>query len=386
MLDNPSFSSPPRTRESNPEDTPLTPTQHAGTARTRAGSVVDSVKHARTPTVRLGYRHSTAPTSRTPQARARRSSSRERTVEPAYETHDGARSSVDSGPSRTASHLAPRPTSLPTPPPIDAEPSPSARTRPRAPLTLIEKHADLLAYIAQKEREANDARRTYERKLDELEQVRKRWQVITARKQGFHSTTTPAASAGGRYHHQAPVPVRRTASTSSTGSSGSMELPVLPLTAPAHDLAHPNASSAVVEGSRRLFGQLMDSLSGITSDLALGTTDDESAAAATGPATATGTGAGAEGAPGSRGDMERKHDTAQMRRLIAGTGREDRPVKPRRTSTASTELPPDPDPARQEPSSASSPVDFTNIWDGLAPQARDWKEKLGNVMGVTAPT
>jgi hypothetical protein len=43
-------------------------------------------------------------------------------------------------------------------------------------LTLIEKHADLLAYIAQKEAEVNDARKVYERKLQELDEVKKRWE------------------------------------------------------------------------------------------------------------------------------------------------------------------------------------------------------------------
>lgn len=273
--------------------------------------------------------------SKTPQARARRSSSRERVLEPAFD--DGTRSSLDS-----ALSLAPRPTSLPTP---SSEPPPK---RPQGPLTLIEKHADLLAYIAQKEREVADARRTYDRKLEELEEVKKRWEVITAR-QGFHSTTTP----GKGKHHHAPVPVRRTASSSSTGSA--METPVLPLTVP------PDLTASAVEGSRRLFGHLMDSLSGITNDLALGAAEDEPSA-------------------GESEAVDRKKDKAQMRRLIAGTGRE-RDVQ-RRSSDASGSASSDP---RQEASSTSA-VDFTNIWDGLPPQARDWKEKLGNVMGVSGPT
>lgn len=340
MLDNPSFASPTRGSFNTPSktaDTPTTPTSRERVPpRTRAASVLDaSMKHARTPTVRLGYRNSGVGPSKTPQARARRSSSRERVLEPAFD--DGTRSSLDS-----ALSLAPRPTSLPTP---SSEPPPK---RPQGPLTLIEKHADLLAYIAQKEREVADARRTYDRKLEELEEVKKRWEVITAR-QGFHSTTTP----GKGKHHHAPVPVRRTASSSSTGSA--METPVLPLTVP------PDLTASAVEGSRRLFGHLMDSLSGITNDLALGAAEDEPSA-------------------GESEAVDRKKDKAQMRRLIAGTGRE-RDVQ-RRSSDASGSASSDP---RQEASSTSA-VDFTNIWDGLPPQARDWKEKLGNVMGVSGPT
>jgi hypothetical protein len=258
-------------------------------------------------------------------------------LEPAFD--DGMRSSLDSA----RSNLAPRPTSLPTP---SSEPPPK---RPQGPLTLIEKHADLLAYIAQKEREVADARRVYDRKLEELEEVKKRWEVITAR-QGFHSTTTP----GKGKHHHAPVPVRRTASSSSTGSA--IETPVMPLTVP------PDLTTSAVEGSRRLFGHLMDSLSGITNDLALGAGEDELSV-------------------GEGEVVDRKKDKAQMRRLIAGTGRERNGQ--RRSSDASGSATSDPG---QEASSSATAVDFTNIWDGLAPQARDWKEKLGNVMGVSGPT
>lgn len=335
MLDNPSFSSPTRSSFDTPARTaePTTPTSRERvTPRTRAASVLDAStrQHARTPTVRLGYKHPSGE-RKTPLARARKSSSRER-LGPAFEG-DALRTSQDSG----RLSLAPRPTSLPNP-------SPDPQKRTQGPLTLIEKHADLLAYIAQKEREVADAKRTYDRKVAELEEVKKRWEVITAR-QGFHSTTTTTSSTAGKHHHHPPVPVRRTASSSSTGSTD--------LGAVAH--GQPDLTTTAVEGSRRLFGHLMDSLSGI----ALSAEEEPSG--------------------GESEISDRKRDKAQMKRLIAGSGRENR--NERRPSDASTAAS---DPG-QAASSSTSAVDYTNIWDGLAPP-KDWKEKLGNVMGVSAPT
>lgn len=444
MQDNPSFASPSRpnfrgddetlvTASASPSKAPLrkdeapatptTATPNQGTPRRRprgsSQSIMDSSVKTRTPTVRPGYRNSiygnVAVQSKTPQARrARRSSSRDRTLEPAFEEREGgntARSSLDSAFSRsTAAQLAPRPTSLPSPVP----PSEPATRRPNGPLTLIEKHADLLAYIAQKEREVNDARKVYDRKLQELDEVKKRWEAITAR-QGFHSTTTRSSSTA-KTGHQAPLPIRRTASNSSTGSTGSVSLQngVLPLMIPPVNItsgtttssssfgsAHPgqNASSAMVEGSRRLFGHLLDSLSDLTSSTA------------------------AEDIPSgicssNGGEVnERKREKREMRTLslIAGVGTTAKHAKNgvasgdrqargsispshRMMSVASTssdrsaELRTHRQPEASDQlvpvgeTSASAAVDFTNIWDGLAPQARDLKEKLGSVMGVTAPT
>ena len=356
--------------------------------------------------------------SKTPQARrARRSSSRDRTtLDPAFQERDrkdSARSSLDSAFSRsTAAQLAPRPTSLPYPVPPINEP---ATRRTNGPLTLIEKHADLLAYIAQKEREVNDARKVYERKLQELDEVKKRWEAITAR-QGFHSTTTPSSSLPTKMGRQAPLPIRRTASNSSTGSTGSASLNngILPLVLPpgnaatditassSQESAHAaqNASSVMVEGSRRLFGHLLESLSDLTST----TTAEDVSAVDTVTSTAE------EG-------EERKRERREMRTLslIAGVGPTARHVKNgnaapgdrqaresttfnrRRTSIASTSSErsaevrshPQAEPSGQRADRAetsANAVDFTNMWDGLAPQARDWKEKLGSVMGVSAPT
>lgn len=335
------------------------------------------------------------------------------TLGPAFQERDGkdsARSSLDSAFSRsTAAQLAPRPTSLPSPVPPISEPT---TRRSNGPLTLIEKHADLLAYIAQKEREVNDARKVYERKLQELDEVKKRWEAITAR-QGFHSTTTPSSTKTG---HQAPLPIRRTASNSSTGStgSGSLHNGILPLVLPPgnaaaditasslHGYVHSgqNASSVMVEGSRRLFGHLLDSISDLTSST---TAEDVSAAE-------IGTSIAGEG-------EERKREKREMRTLslIAGVGATAKHVKNGNAATGDRQARGSTSPNRRRPSVASTSsdrstevhahhqaepsglrpdtaetsanaVDFTNMWDGLAPQARDWKEKLGSVMGVSAPT
>ncbi|KAJ9093233.1 hypothetical protein QFC19_008439 [Naganishia cerealis] len=494
---------------------------------------------------RLGYRHSTiGPVSRTPQPHARRarrrSISRERVhhrggipVDDGSSSGGGGATAPAGGGNDSTQSPSSDISSRPSAASLSRLPStlPSSQVPPTGPLTLIEKHASLLAYIAHKETEVHEARRTWERRKAELEELKKRWEVVIAR-QGFHSTTTPstattAATANGAPLHgvtgrQAPIPIRRTGSTSSAGSSHSASLlrpttngeardGVLPLTIPptgpqqqasgsSRATLYPSISQAYQttphpqqqQGSRSLFGHLLDSLSGITSDLVPREAQDvNGGGGVSGVDPAEGRNAlvvldeyegvrdtSAEG--GGRKVEQRQGQgrtgtgTRQIKTLslIAGMGsaaaasakhrhvvavaagdgdktdHESSPGQPNNafqttadraasSSRENTVTPPkwnlmdDSSPARarwnssMDPSgailpvdemhaavstnkveaSSSSPsaaasftgggagggggmVDFANIWDGFAtPQGgKDWKERLGNVMGVASPT
>ncbi|KAJ9091864.1 hypothetical protein QFC21_007062 [Naganishia friedmannii] len=265
---------------------------------------------------RLGYRHSAISTGsgRTPQSqadvrRARRrsadrdpsqsSSSLEGTLSIEQERH-GPQQQGEEPASRSVSSTSSASALTKSQPPLTA----AAR-----PLTLIEQHASLLAYIAQKETEVHEARRLFDRRSDELREAKKKWEEVvamssggvggsagggspfpqsgTGNAQGNGNTRTTSATAG---RVQPPMPIRRTgSSTSSLGgscSSGSLrpnvhtsasastgttkydsihpQRGVMPLSIPLEEgTAAAGAANAVVEGSKRLFGHLLDSLAGI---------------------------------------------------------------------------------------------------------------------------
>ncbi|KAJ9115956.1 hypothetical protein QFC22_005099 [Naganishia vaughanmartiniae] len=256
---------------------------------------------------RIGYRHSTISTSsgRTPQLQASVRRARRRSVD--RDPPPLSSNSTDAGNDKTIQQEDESRLALSASSPFaSASSSKSSRAHPAAaarPLTLIEQHASLLAYIAQKETEVHESRRLYERRSEELKEAKKKWEEIVGSsaaatvggpalsqsrsgngKLSGNGDTKSTMSAAGRI--QPPMPIRRTgSSTSSIGSSSSGTRPashaattkydhhlypnsraaVLPLTIPLEEgtAAAAGAANAVVEGSKRLFGHLLDSLAGI---------------------------------------------------------------------------------------------------------------------------